>query len=543
MTVRSAIGIKRMAKYMVDFNTARDLHRMGDLKTAKKAYLALLKNKPRNPELLHALGILHTQEENFAKATEYLEKAVHYEPRDPSIQSHLANVYKFQGLLEKAQQLLEKTLLHFPDHIPSYNNLANIYFASEKYDLAIACYEKAIAKKPDYVDAYYNLGLTFIKKSVFSKAREIFQKILTLVPDHFAARFQLASVNMYEEKFSEAIKEFLMIENTHPHHFETQTNLASCYLKKGELKEAKKHYLQALELRKEDTQIIYNLGVISMQAGNVDAAIQYYQKLLHIQPAHFAAQNNIAVAFLAKNHLGYALQHFKEALRIDPENTAISYIVDSLAQNKHLQEAPSAYIQSLFDAYADHYEPHLLNALEYQIPQIFAKVLQPFSSNQLAILDLGAGTGLCGEVFKPFAKTMVAVDLSAKMLEIAKKKNIYDELIIDDMKNFLKNTSQQFDLIIAGDVFIYTGDLQELFRLVAKCLTSNGLFIFNTEISDTDDYKMNQSGRFSHHKNYINTVIENQHFKIRYYQTCMTRMQNHSSVPGHLYILSKATVW
>ncbi len=542
MTVMKAIGIKRMAKYVIDFNTARELHRMGDLKSAKAAYLDLLKSKPRNAELLHALGILHTQEENFEKAIDFLEKAMMQNQHDPSIQSHLANVYKFQGLLDKAQNLLEKTVSQFPEHLPSLNNLANIYFALENYERAISCYEKAISKKPDYMDAYYNLGLTYIKMQSLSKGRDTFQKILALHPDHFAARFQLACILMREEKITEATKEFLAIENAHAHHFETQTNLATCYLKKGEIKEAKNHYKKALDLRPDDTQIIFNLGVVSMQDSNVDAAIQYYQQFLLLNPNDFATHNNIAVAFLAKNHLPYALNHFKEALRLDPQNASIAYIVESLSQNKSLRAAPRDYIQSLFDSYADHYEPHLLNALEYQIPDIFIKAISPFLSKNITILDLGCGTGLCGIPFKSYAKKLVGVDLSGKMLHFAREKNIYDELITDDVKSFLENTKEVFDLIIAGDVLVYTGDLAELFYLAHKKLTPNGLFIFNTEVSERDDFTMNQSGRFSHHKKYLEQLIDQTHFKTLHYQTCHTRMQQHQLVEGHLYILSKGMV-
>lgn len=543
MTAMKAIGIKRMAKYVIDFNTARELHRMGDLKSAKAAYLDLLKSKPKNADLLHAIGILHTQEEKFDKAIDFLEKAMTQNPQDPSIQSHLANVYKFQGLYDKAKNLLEKTVEQFPEHLPALNNLANIYFAMENYDSAIVCYEKAISKKPDYIDAYYNLGLASIKTNVLENARKTFQKILSLHPDHFAARFQLACVDMRDEKLDDAIKAFLIIENTHAYHFETQTNLATCYLKKGEIKEAKKHYIKALELKKDDPQIIFNLGVISMQDGNVDAAIQYYQQFLQLHPDDFATHNNIAVAFLAKNHIHYALTHFKEAQRLAPQNKSIAYIVESLSQNKSLHAAPRDYIQSLFDSYADHYEPHLLHALEYQIPTIFTKALSAFLSNDLNVLDLGCGTGLCGTPVKSHAKKLIGVDLSEKMLNIAREKNIYDELILDDARYFLQNTSEVFDLIIAGDVFVYCGDLKELFHLVSQKLSPNGLFIFNTEISTQDDFTMNQSGRFSHHKNYLQRLIEETHFKIKTYQTCHTRMQNHQFVEGHLYILSKGVVW
>ncbi|WP_371440254.1 methyltransferase domain-containing protein [Candidatus Coxiella mudrowiae] len=45
------------------------------------------------------------------------------------------------------------------------------------------------------------------------------------------------------------------------------------------------------------------------------------------------------------------------------------------------------------------------------------------------MLNFGCGTGLCGEYFKPLAKELIGVDLSEKILLIAKNKNIYNILL------------------------------------------------------------------------------------------------------------------
>src|SRR3990167_9426576 len=267
------------------------------------------------------------------------------------------------------------------------------------------------------------------------EAVTIYKRLLEKSPEHIAARFYLACLLMRQEKISDALTEFLILETQEPDHVETQINLATCYLKKGILNEAKKHYLNALSLTPDDTQILFNLGVIHQQQGNADLAIQYYQRAIVLEPDLFSAHNNLGVVFLEKQHVGFALRHFQKALELQPDNKAIAYTVTALTQDKRLLAAPPDYVQTLFDAYADHYESHLLNALDYTIPEQIQQALSNITSPcaTLDILDLGCGTGLCGTALKPYAKTLIGVDLSEKMLAIASEKKSYDQLITDDI--------------------------------------------------------------------------------------------------------------
>jgi predicted TPR repeat methyltransferase len=182
---------------------------------------------------------------------------------------------------------------------------------------------------------------------------------------------------------------------------------------------------------------------------------------------------------------------------------------------------------------------HLLNALDYKVPQLLQKTLSSFlsKSQKLDILDLGCGTGLCGEQFKLYANSLTGVDLSPNMLAVAAQKHIYNTLKSCDLTEFLTDKIKQYDLILAGDVLVYIGDLSTLFQLASRSLRPHGLFAFNAEICADADFKMNQSGRFSHSKDYLETTAINNHFKIVHYESVITRQQNNEPVYGHLTIL------
>jgi predicted TPR repeat methyltransferase len=521
---------------------ARELHIDGQFDEAKAAYQAILRREPANIEILHAMGILHAQFEDYATAVDYFQQAIQHAPENPVLYLNLGNALKSQRLWPEAINAFLQAIAIKPEYATALNNLGTVYFAQDDLSNAIACYQRALALQPDFLDVLYNLGLAHSKAQDPDAAIATYGKLLQQAPLHAAANFQLATLLLLKGDLEQALPHFLLIDEQHPHHFETQTNLATLYLKSGRLNEAKRHYQKAVEIIPDDTQSLFNLGVINMQQGNVDNAIQNYQRALKINPDLFDTQNNIAVAFLAKNHLNFALQHFREALRLQPDNQAIQYIVTTLAQDQRLLSSPPDYITNLFDAYADHYELHLLQGLDYRVPELlFAAVSKVINKARqvLDILDLGCGTGLAGVPFAPLATSLTGIDLAEKMLEVAAEKNIYSQLLKSDMATYLNEQHQAFDLIIAADALVYIGDLTILFRGVANALRPGGWFAFNTEITDQDDFTMNQSGRFSHQKNYIDALATQNNLKVVNYQKTVTRQQNNQPVYGHLYVLAK----
>ncbi|OGT45059.1 MAG: hypothetical protein A3E83_08840 [Gammaproteobacteria bacterium RIFCSPHIGHO2_12_FULL_41_20] len=529
-------------KKSLDLQGIYHLQQTGHLQEAESEYLALLGQYPHEVSALHGLAMLYVQLHKLEKAYYYFEEALHYQPQDPILMLHLANVIKAQGLFAQAEQVLQNLIQAHPSYAAAYNNLGTLYFTQEKFSEAVSSYYNAIELQPDYAEVYYNLGLALTKLNQVDDAIIAYEKLIDLMPDHDAAHFQLGCLFMHTNQFSNAIQHFLLVTASCPQLFEAETNLATCYLKQGALNQAKNHYLRALDMTPEDIQILFNLGVINMQQGHTDSAIRHYQQAVKINPDFFEAHNNLGVAFLAKQHIGYALEHFQEALRIRPHDESIRYTVHMLSQDRRLLASPLEYVKTLFDAYADHYEPHLLQALDYQVPTLLYQAVEKvrdITSKKWNILDLGCGTGLSGLVFANVARKLIGVDLSTNMLAVAEKKKIYNELILADITTFLGSKQTDYDLIIAADVLVYIGDLQHIFKAVAQALRNHGLFVFNTEVNSEGDFHMMQSGRFAHNKTYVDELLATNHLNVISYQMAITRLQNNEPVYGHIYVVEK----
>lgn len=520
----------------------QELHKQGCLEEAKQAYLELIEINPREVRAWHLLGILYAEEGNLNEAEKMLLQAIQLNPEDNALHLHVANILKAKGLYDEAVNVLLELTETYPDYAAAFNNLGTIYFLQQKNPEALSAYQTAVALQPNYVDAYYNLGLALAKSGQRVEAVNTYRAIIELSPLHPGAHFQLGCLLLESHQLPEALAQFSIIEKEHPFHVETQSNLALVYLRLGKLDEAKVHYIKALELTPHDSQIAFNLGVISMQQGLVKEAVDFYLQAVNSDADFYAAHHNLGFIFLATKNKVAALRHFDEVLRLRPHDEATRHTIKILKGDTSLSGSPPEYIRSLFDSYADHFDAHLLQALHYQVPQLFYNLVQTVAEAKQAkwdILDLGCGTGLSGDVFKGMAKTLVGVDMSEKMLEEAAKKNSYDKLVQADLLSFLANQQEKYDLILAADVLVYFGELAAVFPAVASALRVGGLFVFDAEISLTDDYHMTESGRFVHNKSYLAKLISQSQLTILDYQVATLRTQNAETVQGHLYLLQK----
>ena len=154
-----------------------------------------------------------------------------------------------------------------------------------------------------------------------------------------------------------------------------------------------------------------------------------------------------------------------------------------------------------------------------------------------SVLDIGCGTGLLGSEISKYCSKLEGIDLSNNMLKIAAKKNIYDELTQFELKEYLSNMPLDFDCFIALDVFIYVGELSEIFRLIKSRNNKAGRLIFSTEHTETDGYNLNKTGRYSHSKSYIKSLCEIFDYNISHFTITNLRKEKDSFLKGGIYIL------
>ncbi|MDQ2994330.1 MAG: methyltransferase domain-containing protein, partial [Pseudomonadota bacterium] len=178
---------------------------------------------------------------------------------------------------------------------------------------------------------------------------------------------------------------------------------------------------------------------------------------------------------------------------------------------------------------------------KYETPQLLYDAVIAVIADDLhprKILDLGAGTGLAGALFKDIAHPLIGVDVSARMIQVAEQKGIYDALVLADIHDALR-IHRHNELIIAADVLTYLGNLSPLFDLVQQALTPQGLFAFSIEIAPRANktYTLQTTIRYAHAREYIQDLAKAHGFDIITESKVTLRRQRNEGLPGMLYVL------
>jgi predicted TPR repeat methyltransferase len=199
-----------------------------------------------------------------------------------------------------------------------------------------------------------------------------------------------------------------------------------------------------------------------------------------------------------------------------------------------------SYVENLFDQYAGRFDRELVETLGYNAPALLRAALMRVAGEErhyARVLDLGCGTGLMGEAIHDRADEIAGVDLSARMVEAAKQKNIYARLLIGDLVECIETEIEPFDLILAADVFVYLPDLRPVLGAAAKKLKPSGLFAFTTETHPGDEVILRDTFRFAHAEPYLRAAAKEAGFDILLLERASTRREKNIPVEGLLAVL------
>lgn len=166
-----------------------------------------------------------------------------------------------------------------------------------------------------------------------------------------------------------------------------------------------------------------------------------------------------------------------------------------------------------FDAMSAVYDKNL-KAIGNAGPQLIGRMLGEIgldARNDLEVLDAGCGSGLCAPYLHQVAKHVHGCDVSVGMLELCKSKGLYHLLTRTDLGTRATYPDGPFDLVVSGDVFVYFGDLLDVFRNISDVLKPGGWFIFTVEDCTAEapsaGHLVRSSGRHAHALPYLSDTL------------------------------------
>ena len=205
--------------------------------------------------------------------------------------------------------------------------------------------------------------------------------------------------------------------------------------------------------------------------GDLPTAIETLRSALELAPDWAAGWFRLGEYFEMVQYSEGAIEAWQTAQRLDPSDPfGAGLKIDLLRDMPQSKTMPAAFVEMLFDQYAPRFDHALCKTLAYQGPeQLSAALAASGFSHARRALDLGCGTGLMGQALRATCDWLEGCDISQGMLEEAASKEIYDGLDKQDLCQ-LPAPAAPYDLIVAADVFIYVGALDQILDWCAAAL-------------------------------------------------------------------------
>lgn len=259
-------------------------------------------------------------------------------------------------------------------------------------------------------------------------------------------------------------------------------------------------------MKREGARLALQRAEKLKDSGKLPAAIAELERAVSLDPDLRKTRLALGSAWLDAGEADKAMAILSPLMK--PRSAYRAAAEEKLTQAeqlKSLRRSPPGYVRHLFDQFSQHYDRQMLEDLAYCAPAILRRLadLLGCAAAPVDILDLGCGTGLAGEVFKPMARRMDGIDLSPQIIAQAKRKNIYDKLTVADVETFLAAKGRDYDLLIAADVLVYFGDLAAVFRHATRRLRPGGWFLFTVEKHRGRGFALGPKRRYRHSADYI----------------------------------------
>lgn len=285
--------------------------------------------------------------------------------------------------------------------------------------------------------------------------------------------------------------------------------------------------------------------------GDMEAAAELMEQSLELAPA-WSAGWFLLGEYREKAGLNpAAIEAYRRVLELSTDDIfGAGLKLSILGDRAQPATPPVAYVEQLFDDYADRFETALVEKLEYKVPGRLAALIEAKGRTHYArAIDLGCGTGLMGVELRARVDHLEGYDLSANMLAKAEDKGLYDHL---DQADLSLGTHEarligpalvpgRADLVAAADVLMYLGDLEPVFGLASMLLSDHGHFAFSVEhlMDGNENFRLQPSLRYAHLQAYIEGLLIAHGFTLLGSEKLVIRMDGGQPVNGILFIAEK----
>jgi tetratricopeptide (TPR) repeat protein len=302
-------GLPQQAASSDSFSEAEALLQQHRLAEAKTAVLDELKQHPSSVDGYNLLGIIQSNQRDFAGAIATFQKALQLNPRSAK----------------------------------THNNLGNAYAAQKQFDPAEKEFRSVLRVDPANSDANYNLGVLLMMKGSAAEAAPHFERVQ---PKTTAAQFNLIRAYFQSHRPSDALRVANELSEQNKNDVQVHFSLGLLLASERQYKAAQLELENADVLHPETFEILYNLGEDLLRQGEYAKAEVILGRAIKLKPESPEALGLLAQAYTNQARPLDALDVLMRAHRLAPENADVIFLMAQVSMSQNYFEDAIPLLES-----------------------------------------------------------------------------------------------------------------------------------------------------------------------------------------------------
>lgn len=239
-------------------------HNEGRLDEATALCLRIVRHAPKHSDAIHLLGVVALQQEKFAEAQEYFQRA----------------------------------LLMAPDNIEGLTNLSRAMCARGHFAAAAEPLKKALALDPHSAQLTALLGATLLQADDIAGARAAWVQTTHLAPQDPVAHNRLGEFLSHTDDLEAAATAFEQAVKLDPTFDAALENLANVQFRRGNVEASVDAYRRLVSHSTAGASVHHAFGNALMAAGDASSAQQHYKRAIKLEPERANARWALAMAHI-----------------------------------------------------------------------------------------------------------------------------------------------------------------------------------------------------------------------------------------------------
>lgn len=527
------------------YERAQHLMAQGRLAQAADLCKQMLDTDPNDAYGYHLMATLFSATGTFERALTFAQLATQLAPDISDFHIQKGQVLYSLGEYEQAAISFMSAYNLDPENPVLLLLLANTFARRAQYSEAHGLFLRA-RQISDIPEIDEQEGLCLLLQGKSHEAESHFERLIGRCPDYPWGHIHKARLLMDGRHNTQAEASMARAHKLAPSLFEPVFALAVLNDWQGQSEIAIRYAMEAIRLRPMAWECHIYLGGLLMKERHYKEADQALRQALSLRPTDAYALQLFIECAAALGQAPQSIEWIQNSLTINPGNEILQHAL-FIAGGQQPTSTPLLYLASYYDSFSeqyDHYQHHIVCS---KAPHILSECLRQsdlMPSPPRTLLDVGCGTGLVAQALQDLTSHRTGIDLSARMIEKARHKNLYHHLYLQDASTFMLESRSQYDVVTAIGMLPCMGDIGNFIQSARNVVSPSGILALSFERDEEETavgYRLKPSGRYCHSMNYVFSLLQAKGYQLMLQQEATLHLDLQTPITGVLVLVKKAT--